>query len=332
MSIHKISILGKDALCLTTERYEAVMIPDFGCNTVSLYDRKKQLQILKTPSDSDRDEFFKAPQHFGNAVLFPPNRIEHGYYKKNGITYSFIPKGLSLDEAKNYMYSHGILRFMEFHVDELTEADGKIVLKASYTSAPGGEIFRSFPHEFCCRMTFVLSNLGLTQHISFHNKSTLPMPVGVGFHTAFRLPNDDTSTRSDYRILLSAGEHIELDERCLPTGKRTPLLSACRDEGIPPFEPIADEHTTALPLILNQKSFHGAIIKNIRTNNNIYFETSESFGYWMLWNNQARSDYVCIEPMSWIINAPNSPLEDSLTGYTQLAPDEIWNGSLRIFS
>lgn len=328
MSIETIRIFGKKSLKLTTGRYEAVVVTDYGCNVISLFDKELQIPILKLPLENDSDEFLSAPQHFGNAVLFPPNRIDNGSYSKNGKTYSFPINVPSKKENQHYMYSHGILRFMVFEIDSCVEKDGVITLAASYHSKNGGRIFADFPHEFICRMEFVLSDAGLTETIRFDNLSDSPMPLGVGFHTAFMIPWDERSKRDDYRIVLGAGEHIILDDLHLATGGRKPLSSAYRTEGILPFEPIVDEHTSALALNLDKKSFHGAIIKNICTKHNIYFETSENFGYWMVWNNQAKSNYVCVEPMSWIINAPNIPLADEQTGYTQIEPGESWTGTL----
>lgn len=329
MSIEHISIFNKSALKLSIPEYEAVVVPEHGCNLISLYHKSLKLQILKKPQEQDFEEFENNPQHFGNAVLFPPNRISHGCYDKNGMHYNFVPENCPPEIVPNYIYSHGILRFMNFQVDFCQEENGTITLGTSYHSAPGGKIYHNFPHEFLCRMTFVLSADGLKQSIEFENKSMNPMPLGVGFHTAFQLPNDEISSREDYRIQYGAGEHIQLDN-CFPTGIRIPLQSNCRTEGILPFEPILDEHTSVLPLQISGKDFHGAIIKNIRTKHNIYFETSESFGYWMLWNNQARSNYVCIEPMTWIVDAPHSPLPDELTGYQNLAPNATWTGTLMI--
>lgn len=332
MSVEAMNIFNKKALKLLTNRYEAIIVPEYGCNVISLFDHRLQLPILKKPLEKDQREFLSSPQHFGNAILFPPNRIEGGTYEKNGITYSFVPENLTPKQQKDYIYSHGILRFMEFTVDSCVETADSITLKASYHSKEGGEIHKNFPHEFLCRMTFVLSDSGLTETICFENKSTQPMPLGVGFHTAFQLPWNDDSKREDYRLVLSAGEHIVLNERHIATGERRPLSSAYRLDGILPFEPIADEHTSALALRQCEKDFHGAIIKNISTKHNIYFETSANFGYWMVWNNQAKSDYVCVEPMSWIINAPNIPLPDERTGYTQLGPGEEWSATLSFWS
>lgn len=330
MSIEHLSIFNKAAIKLSIPDYEAIIVPEYGCNLISLYHKKLQLEILKKPLNDDREEFMTAPQHFGNAILFPPNRISHGCYTKNGKHYSFVPENLSSEESETFMYSHGILRFMPFTVDSCKEENESIVVCASYHSVDGGEIYKNFPHEFICRMKFELSSKGLHQTIEFENKSNIPMPLGVGFHTAFQLPNDDVSDRDDYRIVLAAGERIQLGAKNIPTGVRSELQSNYRTEGILPFKPIIDEHTSVLPLSIDGKDFHGAIIKNIRTKHNIYFETSETFGYWMLWNNQARSNYVCIEPMSWIIDAPNSPLPDNLTGYQNVQPETTWTSTLRI--
>lgn len=332
MSIKKTVFFGHEAVELTAFGYSALIVTGYGCNLVTLKDEIKNIDILKTPDTGDYDEFINAPQHFGNAVLFPPNRIDNGTYTRNGITYNFVHEGSYRTKDNRLMYSHGILRFMKFDIESIIENDDNITMSAAFHSVPGDRIYKDFPHEFICKIKFILSSGGLMQTISFTNLGSIPMPLGAGFHTAFKLPNDAVSKRDDYRIVYSADEHIELNERSLPTGNLLPLYSDCRNEGILPFDTIADEHTTIKPITVNGKTFHGAIIKNIETNNNIYFETNNNFPFWMLWNNNARSNYICIEPMSWIINAPNSTLPDDKSGYMQLEAGETWTGELKFYT
>lgn len=328
MSIQHTLFFNMEALILDNDAYSATIIPEYGCNLVTLHNKTTGLDILKTPLPSDHDEFMSAPQHFGNAILFPPNRIQNGTFTRNGRSYSFIPHNLPADKAGQYMYSHGILRYLPFAIEHCEERDSHIVVSACYHCGPGEQIYKSFPHEFVCCITFDLSYEGLQETISFTNLGDTPMPLGAGFHTAFQIPNDALSSREDYRIVWSADRHIVLSPNCLPTGELLPLKSDCRHQGIFPFLPIQDEHTTLRPISFHGKDFLGAIIKNIKTNNNIIFEIDENFGYFMLWNNKARSNYICIEPMSWMINAPNSTLPDKLSGYKELDSRTSWQARM----
>lgn len=332
MSISYSEIFGMSTVILSNQLYEVTINPDYGCQIISIRNVKKNINILKMPCDCDSTEYLHAPQHFGNAILFPPNRIAGGCYTKNGITYDFFTPQERLHEGPGCMYSHGVLRFKKFSVDGVTETGNSVILTASYHSDRHDRIYGDILHDFICTITIEVNDSGVYQNISIRNMGDDILPVGTGFHTAFLLPNDDTSSRQDYRIIFSAGEHIELDSHTLPTGKFMPLKSSCRTDGILPFEHIEDEHTTNVPLIIDGKPFYGAIIKNTRTNNNIYFETSSNFGFWMLWNNRALSDYICIEPMSWMINAPNTDLPDEVTGYNQLLSGEAVTYSLHFYT
>lgn len=56
----------------------------------------------------------------------------------------------------------------------------------------------------------------------FGNKSDLPMPVGVGFHTPLNVPFAGGDA-ADYQLRMAVGERFELNGRNLPTGRLLPL-------------------------------------------------------------------------------------------------------------
>ena len=45
-----------------------------------------------------------------------------------------------------------------------------------YSNAGNDAIFRDFPHEFKCKITFRLTAQGLEQEVMFANRSAEPMP------------------------------------------------------------------------------------------------------------------------------------------------------------
>ncbi len=80
MNITKTTWLGYDALEMEAGGYQAMLIPAQGANLVKLVNKEKNLNILRTPQEEDKEAFAERPQLFGLPILFPPNRIEDGTY------------------------------------------------------------------------------------------------------------------------------------------------------------------------------------------------------------------------------------------------------------
>lgn len=329
MSITHTQFLGKKAISLSNGHYKSTIVTGHGCNIVELYDCINKADILNTPTIDNYTEFITNPQHFGNAILFPPNRITNGGYVKNNITYNFYP---DMSYPNNHIYSHGMLRYLDFSVISESETDDEIIITTEYKNLAGSELFKGYPHQFTCTMEFKLTNEGLLQTIIFSNESASPMPMGIGFHTAFRIPQNTSYAREDYRLFYGIKDCIDLSENTLPTGKLYASDIDTASAGILPFEPIKYEHVVADKITVDNHTFHGAAIKNTKNNYTTFFETSDNFPIWMLWNNQALSNYVCIEPMSWVINAPNLPFPDSFTHYSEVMPNSSWVGTLNFYA
>ena len=57
-----------------------------------------------------------------------------------------------------------------------------------YANAGNDAVYRDFPHEFKCKITYRLTAEGLEQEVVFFNRSETRIPLGVGFHTPLTIP------------------------------------------------------------------------------------------------------------------------------------------------
>lgn len=153
------------------------------------------------------------------AILFPfPNRLRDGRYVWHNRDYAFPINNASTNNA-----IHGFVRHESFHVEriELTRH------RASITSrfvADGNN--PAYPFRFTLDVTFAMTvRSEFTATFSVTNQHSESIPVGLGWHPYFRLgPRAD-----DHRLQLSSCERVEIDERMIPIGKRTPYVDF-RDE------------------------------------------------------------------------------------------------------
>ena len=330
MKIEKILWQGVDAVLLETGIYEAIIVPSVGANLVKLYNKKEKVDILRTPTFEEMETFLSRPQIFGVPLLFPPNRIEDGKYSFAGKNYEFP---ITIPAQNNY--HHGIIKSQAFTVTRTRFSADAVEVELSYFSNRiNNAIFANFPHEFVCKIRIILTDNELTHIVSITNAGTEPMPVGVGFHTPIRLPFSANTDKSDYKLRLSAGKRWELSDRSLPTENILELSteeSLLRTEGMTvtgkPIEiALTDEAITE-----NGKPYHGAILTDTKNKVSVYYEVDKEFKHWTLWNNGGEVDWVCPEPQTWAINAPNLNLPREITGLQGISAGKTWSGTTRFY-
>jgi len=330
MKIEKITWQGIDAVLLETNVYEAIIVPAVGANLVKLYNKEKHIDILRTPAVEEMEIFLSRPQVFGVPLLFPPNRIEDGKYSFAGKDYEFP---ITIPAQNNY--HHGILKSQPFTITRTRFSTDAVELEASFFSNRiNNAIFTDFPNDFVCKIRFILTDNELTHIVSFTNAGNAPMPLGVGFHTPIRLPFIENTDKSDYKLRLSVGKRWELSERSLPTEKLLDLSDEellLRNNGMTVTGKPIEIALTDEAILENEKPYHGAILTNIKENISVYYQVDKQFKHWTLWNNGGEMDWVCPEPQTWAINAPNLNLPREITGLQAVGAGKSWSGTTRFY-
>lgn len=314
----------RDIKCvkLSFNQYTATILYGRGCNIIEFNDHKKSITALHAATDEDMPDFQKSPQRYGSAPLFPPNKIQEGIFTRDGKTYD-LP-------AHQIPFAHGLLKEFEYGVREWCETSNYLYIKFCFNSRDTA-YYSAFQWDFDCNFEFKLSEDGLSQTISFYNHGTTEIPFGVGFHTSFHIPFEAESTPDDYLVFAGTGMQWELDEHSTPTGTLNPPARDYIKSGVKPInEPIAD-HMKVIPLnndSLNIQNYRGTIIKNIKTGRKVKYEIDEKYTQWMFWNNKATTSYICLEPMTWIIDAPHTTyIPDKDSGYQYLKPGMRWSAT-----
>jgi aldose 1-epimerase len=330
MKIEKLKWYGVDVVLLETTSYEAIIVPSMGANVIKLLHKKTGVNVLRTPKEDEVQNFLVRPHVYGLPVLFPPNRIEDGTYTYAGKKYTF-PITMVADNH----YHHGILKSQAFTVSHAQKNEESVELEAVfYSNRVNDTIFVNFPHEFMCKMRFVLSEEGLEHTISFTNLSTEPMPLGVGFHTTLAFPFTEDGQKSDYKLFLSAGQRWEQSERGLPTGKLLDLTSdesSLRKDGFNPTGKALEWHFVDKGLAVEEDEFHGTILTDTKKNISVFYEVDQEFKHWTLWTHDGNVDWLCPEPQTFCDNAPNMTLPSEKTGMQAVAAGETWNGVSKLY-
>lgn len=321
---------GLQAVEFSKGDYTALLVPSVGANLVRLAETRLGAEILRTPAADEIETFEGRPQVFGLPILFPPNRIADGTYTFDGRTYRY-----PITIEKEHNYHHGILKSQPFLVSKAHETDDEVMIECRFYSNAGNDaVFRDFPHEFKCKVTYWLTAEGLEQEVMFSNRSRSAMPVGVGFHTPMRIPFAGGSD-SDYVMRAAVGEQVELDGRNLPTGRKFPLseqFARLREGGlqVTGCEPI-EAGFTLREIVVDGKPFRGALVENRLTGVRTCYEVDGQTTYWTIWNNGGNVPYCCPEPQSWTTNAPNA-VDPASEGFQSIAPGESWRMTFRLYA
>jgi aldose 1-epimerase len=263
--------------------YEAYFRSDLGGNCYRLFHAPSGAELLRTPSDDE--ELFSEIFLFGNAILFPPNRIRGGEFTFEGREYKF-----PVNEKSTGSHLHGVLYKTPFKVEKLS--DSSVVF--SY-SAQTGE-YLDFPHAFTLKRSYSLGDAGLSECVEMINRSAENMPFMLAFHTTFNVPFLKDSDADAHFLKLPVGrEHIR-DSKYLPTleyvGGRERELNLCEGKW---------------------KINHGAVsafyesieraaqIIDESSGMRIVYEASDEYAYRLLWRREG-ARFVVVEPQTAAID------------------------------
>ncbi len=165
------------------------------------------------------EEFQSRPGYNGMPLLAPfANRLDQTAFYANGRKYNF---DLELGNVRGPIPSTGYVngskawRLVEAKADERS---AWVTCRLDFYKDP--LYMAQFPFAHTVTMTYRVAEGALEVHTRLDNLSIEPMPVAIGFHPIFELPEGN---RDDWTVSLDARTHwIEIPER-LPTGETQPI-------------------------------------------------------------------------------------------------------------
>ena len=297
---------GLEGIRLTCGEAAAFICPALGANCLSL--RVGENILLREPPHAEITP--ELANVYGVPFLFPPNRVAGGLYQFEGREYRF-----PINEPARGNHIHGFLSSTEFEVVKATETEAVLRYQA-----PEKNFYLDFPHAFTVVREWKLSENGLFTRLTVTNDSGENMPVGVGFHTALNVCFTEDKDPASYRLRMASGEEIVYHpETIIPTGERrkdTELLNALNGEGVCPQGERISRHMTCTP--------GGAEMVHLPSGKRMKYQISDTLPYWMLWNGDAQSGFICPEPQSWIVDAPNQSQKTEESGFRFIEPGEAF--------
>lgn len=311
---------GQEVLILkdTESGLQGMLLPGFGSNLIDLRYVDTDLAILRKPA-SMADLQTKAVG-WGFPILMPPNRIENGKFIYRGREYVF-----EINEEGTNNHIHGLVNSAPWKVVSIDTSEAATVTTA-IRSDDHPEIKKSYPHSFELRMTFSLKDNRVDFFVEAKNLGDSEMPFGIGFHPYFNVPLTDKSTKAQCTVQVPANKRWEL-VNCLPTGKKLDLVGNYDlRQPVSLADVMLDDVYTDL---VYTDGASVCVYEDKGSGVKVLYGADDQFKHWVVFTGKTPdAPFVCLEPYTWVTNAPNLSLPYEETGLIELAGGATFSGKM----
>lgn len=325
-------------LASAASKYSAEKAVDHGVEVVHLRDTAHGVEVSIVPSVGNRAYELKI--HGKNILYFPPdlaafknsggralngipflapwaNRMAGAGFWANGKRYTFNPNLGTVHLDRHDIAIHGMLTASPFWTVTSLKADGKsarVTSRLQFWKYPDMMANWPFAHEY--EMTYSLADGVLEVTTTITNLSTQPMPVSIGFHPYFVIPD---IPRSQATVHIPARKHVETDAQLVATGDMKPvnlpdqisLEDHTFDDG---FTDLIRDRNNRATLSVQAGSRKIEVVYGPK------FQVAVVYA-------PPKQNFVCFEPMAAITNGVNLAHEGKYPELQTVAPGAQWRES-----
>jgi aldose 1-epimerase len=296
------------------------VVPSLGNRASAMKVHGKNILYFPVP---DLAELQKKPNLSGVPFLAPwANRLSEESFWANGKKYTF---NMALGNVRGPVPIHGLLANSDLWEVMEVGADRKsahVTSRLQFWKHPELMAQWPFAHEY--EMTYRLADGELEVKVTVKNLSTESMPIALGFHPYYRIPD---VPRDRWIASIPARKIAVTDSRLVATGEfkpfdlpiPTPLLGHPLDTGFADLEHDA------------QGRAHFSIEADGKKVETIY---GPKYPVAVVYSPPAPAgqtvDFICFEPMTGITNAVNLHQEGKYPELQTVAPGATWTESFWI--
>jgi aldose 1-epimerase len=319
-------------------RFTARKTTDQAVDIVRLEDSARGVEVSVVPSIGNRAYELKV--HGKNLLYFPKeiaafkesggrgfngvpflapwgNRIAGGGFWANGKRYAFNPALGNLNISPNGIAIHGMLTASPLW--EVTEVaanstSAHVTSRLEFWRYP--ELMANWPFAHAYEMTYTLTESGLEVTTSIKNLSAEPMPVVIGYHPYFNIPD---VPRYEWSIHIPARKHVEMDSDLVATGEMTD--SRLTDEVSLKERTFDDGYTD-----LSRDAAGFAIFSVRAADKKIEVVYGPKYKVALVFA-PPKQNFLCFEPMAAITNAVNLAHEGKYDQLQSVAANATWKES-----
>jgi aldose 1-epimerase len=321
------------------QNYRAEQVEDHGVAIVRLTDAANDVVVSIVPSignrayemkvhgknvlhfpQADAGEYQQRPRLSGIPFLAPwADLLNEPAFWANGKKYQF---NMGLGNVRGNMPIHGLLVTSPYWRVKEVAADGQsahVTSRLEFWRYPDLMAQWPFAHQY--DMTYSLSGGVLEVRTTVTNLSTDPMPLAIGFHSFFQIPD---IPREEWVAHLPAKIHVIADEHNIPTGEMRPL-------DIPNPLPLRgrklDDGFTDLERDPQGRAHfwieaRGKVVETL---------FGPQYPVATIWLPEGR-EFICFEPLTTIISGVNLAHDGKYSGQQSIPAGGSWTGSFWILS
>lgn len=189
-----------------------VCVTNFGGRIVSIMapDRNGTMRDVVLGFDSIQD-YIKYPSDYGASIGRYANRIAHGRFSLDGVTYQ-LPQN-------NYGHClHGGPKGFQYVVYDVAHVDSSEI-KLCYHAK---DMEQGFPGNLDCSVTMNLTDDNSID-IRYEAQTDKPTIVNMTNHSYFNLDGDPNRNNSEYLLMVNASNYTPVDSTFMTTGEILPV-------------------------------------------------------------------------------------------------------------
>ena len=199
---------GYPAVKLTDGDLAATFVPQLGMIGASLEHRGEELLGQRNGLAA----YEAKGSTMGIPLLYPwANRLAGCHYDAAGRSVDIDPESPRVRLDPNGLPIHGLLA-----ASPHWEVTGDLQARLDFGAQP--ELLEAFPFPHELQLDVELEEDALRVTTTVNANAGSPVPISFGFHPYLTLPN---VPREDWHIELPVTEHLELDDKGIPTGETT---------------------------------------------------------------------------------------------------------------
>ncbi len=317
-SVQKLSVDGVEVIRLADSAagVEVSIAPSLGNNA---YEMKVHGKAVLWSPYSTPGEFKQKPTFMGVPFLAPwANRLDEDAYWANGRKYLLNPDLNNFRRDQFHQPIHGLVSYAtDWSVaDSGTDAQSAwVTSRLEFWRRP--DWMAQFPFAHSIQMTHRLSGGVLQVTVSVENLSREPMPLSMGFHPYFSIPN-----RDEWRLHVAAREHVMLSDRLIPTGQMKPV-------NLPDPFSLRGAHLDDVFTSLVRDANGHAVFSAERGSQRISVSYGPRYPVAVVYAPPGR-DFVCFEPMTAVTDAFNLAHSGRYNELQSVPPGGKWEESFWI--
>lgn len=339
-----ITLLILPALCLA-QGFSARTTTDEGVPVVHLTDSTRKIEVSVVPSVGNRAiamkvhgenilysaysslaEFRQKPELNAVPFLAPwANRLDGNGFWANGKKYVFNTDLENVHTDNNGLPMHGMLSTSSLWQVVDVGSDGTsahVTSRLEFWKHP--ELMAQWPFAQEYEMTYRLADGALEVRTTVVNLSSEAMPISIGFHPYYRIPD---TPRDEWTAKIPVRKAVVTDSRLIPTGELKP---ADLPDPLPLRNRLLDNGFTDLVRDGDGKAHF--VLRAGEKQVEVLF--GPKYPVAVIWEPKARGgradEFICFEPMTAITDGINLHHEGKYPALQMLPAGDNWTESFWI--